>query len=292
MLFARALKRGKKRSDRVLFESPFTYRLDDIGGHSIEFPEVKGRPCRGGFAFGIYKGGSSLLATAVRRLAKQTHTKYFNLTQACLLGGVLLEEAVFSDYSRCMLEEWLGKPGVLLAGWRQFPSNFSIPLGRDTRTYLLVRDPRDAITSLYFSLKYSHSTTGALAAPILRSRDRLQDMDIDGFALALAPLFAAKFQAYRPLERTNLLLHRYEDIIFDKEKFLAAISAHFGIDASPAVLAGVAQSVDERPATEDINAHVRQVTPGDHKRKLKPATIEALNQILSDVLLKYDYDVA
>ena len=90
MLFARALKRGKKRSDRVLFESHFTYRLDDIGGHSIELPEVKGRPGRGGFAFGIYKSGSSLLATAVRRLARQTHTKYFNLTQACLLGGVPL----------------------------------------------------------------------------------------------------------------------------------------------------------------------------------------------------------
>jgi hypothetical protein len=40
---------------------------------------------------------------------------------------------------------------------------------------------------------------------------------------------------------------------------------------------------------EDIYSNKRQVTPGDHRRKLKPETIEHLNQVFADILQALNY---
>jgi hypothetical protein len=85
------------------------------------------------------------------------------------------------------------------------------------------------------------------------------------------------------------MLRRYEDIVFDRLTFVTELCGHFGIETPNAKMRVVAERNDERPASEDVHAHVRQVTPGDHAKKLSPATIEYLNAELADVLGKYDY---
>ena len=40
---------------------------------------------------------------------------------------------------------------------------------------------------------------------------------------------------------------------------------------------------------EDIHSHIRNIYPGDHKRKLKPETIEILNEEFESVLKILDY---
>jgi hypothetical protein len=47
--------------------------------------------------------------------------------------------------------------------------------------------------------------------------------------------------------------------------------------------------LNTRGKQEDPGNHHRQVTPGDHKRKLQNETVEYLNDYLSDVLQGFGY---
>ncbi len=174
-------------------------------------------------------------------------------------------------------------------GWRRYPQDEHLLLTPDSRTFLLIRDPRDMATSLYFSLRFSHTTAGVAGPSVEASRSRLQSIEIDSYVLGQAPVLLARFREYAPLQKTNLMLRRYEDIIFDKQAFLADLCRHFEIDLKRPVLARLVKTIDKQPETENIHAHVRQVAPGDHRRKLKPETIEKMNAILSEVLTAYDY---
>jgi hypothetical protein len=52
----------------------------------------------------------------------------------------------------------------------------------------------------------------------------------------------------------------------------------------------ILREADEaRHTKEDIYRHRRQVTPGDHKRKLQPETIAILNSTFSDILKGFGY---
>jgi hypothetical protein len=57
----------------------------------------------------------------------------------------------------------------------------------------------------------------------------------------------------------------------------------------PGLIAQIKAGADFKVSSEDIYKHKRQVTPGDHKRKLKPETIDILNQKTAEVLKLYDY---
>lgn len=261
----------------------------EIDGNICEMPELAQGASGGGFAFGLYKAGSSLLYRTLRQLTRNSNIRYFDVLQQFRQVGHVLESCSFSQAGTTALRRYVDRAGIVFGGWREFPTNYELPLRADTRTYLLIRDPRDMITSHYFSLKYSHLTTGLEAKYILPERERLQNVDIDTFARSQVRQVARYFSNYESLTHTKLLLRRYEDIVFDRSRFVTDLCSHFGIEATKAKMRTVAERNDERPPSEDVHAHVRQVTPGDHAKKLSPTTIEFLNGELADVLSKYDY---
>jgi hypothetical protein len=55
------------------------------------------------------------------------------------------------------------------------------------------------------------------------------------------------------------------------------------------VIREIAQRFDIFPGQEDPSAHIRKVTPGDYKQKLKPETIAQLNDFFQDILSRYQY---
>lgn len=264
-----------------------TIRIDET---SIELPEVNEAGRGGGFAFGVYKGGSTLLFKALRRILGSSNISYVDFVHLFDSKGILLERAKFGEENEKLLETWFRRKGTVFGGWREFPVNYKLPLLSDTATYLLVRDPRDCITSHYYSLKYSHTLSGASGSLVSDVRKKMQNIGIDEFALSQGPALVRRFSAYDSLRASNLMLRRYEDVVFNKFKLLSDVCRHFGIDAPLAKIKHIAREVDKRPPSEDVNEHVRQVAPGDHKKKLKAATIESLNQVLSDVLSKYGYE--
>jgi len=262
----------------------------EVDGRTVRLPgELPGTGCAGGFAFGLYKAGSSLLLNAIERATAASSAKAVNVLRIFHDSGVFLQTASPSESLSKALESWLGLGGILFFGWRGFPVNYSLPLRPSTRTFLFIRDPRDMIVSHYFSIKYSHTTVGPGADHIIRQRQRLQTIDIDSWALTQTRRIERDFLRYEALDETALKICRYEDVVFDKIKLIDDLCSQFGLDVPQAKRKRIALAIDSRPEQEDIYAHIRQVVPGDHRRKLKPSTIEQLNHDLADILCKYDY---
>jgi hypothetical protein len=260
-----------------------------VGDRTCDLPALAGGRRGGGFAFGLYKAGSTMLYKALQLVTVNRGVQFVNIVQQFRRAGIVLERESLSPEASAAIRAYTDQPGYVFGGWREFPQKYELPLRGDRKTFLLIRDPRDMITSHYFSLKFSHTTAGAGGVYVKKARESLQSVSIDEFARREAPRVAEEYKKYEALSGTAFMLRRYEDIIFDKLALVGDLCRHFEIDADQAHIARVAQAIDERPASEDVHAHVRQVTPGDHKAKLAGFTIEAIDEVLRDVLLKHGY---
>jgi hypothetical protein len=170
------------------------------------------------------------------------------------------------------------------------PTNFTLPLSFATRTFLFVRDPRDILISFYFYLRHSAPITDAFGTQVSGLRGQLEQTSIDDFAIPYATKMCQRFARYARLpELCDLRVIRYEDVIFDKMRLLDAICEHFRLDVSQARRQRIAARIDKRPVAEDVTSHVRQVAPGDHRRKLRPDTIAQIDEVFSEVLRRYGY---
>jgi hypothetical protein len=152
------------------------------------------------------------------------------------------------------------------------------------RSVLLLRDPRDALVSEFFSYggQLSHVLPKENAEKLLQKVSQNRDDDIDTYCLRVARGYSAKIGAYRKaLGGPSHREFRYEEVFFDKRSFLAEIFAHLGIAVDPGIIASVAAKHDIRPAVEDRSKHIRKGYPGDFREKLQPSTVERLNEIFA-----------
>ena len=116
-------------------------------------------------------------------------------------------------------------------------------------------------------------------------------LEIDEYVLQAANNYLAKLNFYRNNLNFDLALtERYEDIFYDKEGFLRRIFEHFGLQVEDEVFERVARDNDIRPEKEDVSQHIRKGAPGDHREKLRPETIQSLNQTFSDIFDWLGYD--
>ena len=186
---------------------------------------------------------------------------------------------------------------LLYYGFRNLPPMFRDPAADigSMRFVLLVRDPRDALVSEYFSFG---TKAGSHVAPknnpqaFLARKAATDDIGIDDYVLKSAANLNRKLADYRDNMNFDLgLLRRYEQVFFDKQTFLAEIFDHFGIEVPEKVIATVAARHDIRPEQEDPTKHIRKGLPGDHQEKLRPETIARLNDIFRDVGAFYGYSL-
>jgi hypothetical protein len=175
------------------------------------------------------------------------------------------------------------------------------------RIILHLRDPRDVLTSLFFSHVYSHAR--GQFNPTDDQRTRWEEQGIDRFVLEKAPRTLQNYGGLcsRLLGQPNVVLLKYEEMVsrYHKwlEQYLSAFS-HFEprsrrlLDmGSSSMLPRLQKRLYKRhrdefiPPLEDINEHKRQITSGDHRRKLSARTIEALNEMFGDLLEVLEYEV-
>ncbi len=161
-----------------------------------------------------------------------------------------------------------------------------------------LRDPRDLLTSLYFSITSSHTLLPELPERLWmtpsvfdeRERARWQEEGIDAFVVAAAPIFNRRYNEYLTHLGPTAVFAKYEEMVGDREAWLTRVLDGLGCgDVIEAVGQGLPEV--EIPA-EDASSHIRQVTPGDHKRKLKSETIDWLNREFGYVLRELDYPEA
>lgn len=160
------------------------------------------------------------------------------------------------------------------------------------RAVLHLRDPRDGLVSEYFSFGFSHVTK---TKKQIEHRDWVRQQTIDEYVLQVAEKKLDIHQAYveQLLPRPNVLYVTYEQMIEDFDGWLQRIAEHTDL-AIPEALDRIKATHVSSVEKEDPTKHVRQMTPGDHLRKLKPETIERLNDQFRPVLdaLGYPLDAA
>ncbi len=193
------------------------------------------------------------------------------------------------------------------------PLRFYIPMADPDhdKIILQLRDPRDVLTSMFYSYCFSH--TGPVPGGT-GYRQEVADRGIDAFVIAMAtattpPLVgdygtgnhlwdltgnvAARYQRYidHLLCLPNVTLLRYEQLALDLPAWMQTLAGVFDPDRAEALAAEVLPKTQghAEPAVEDIWSHKRKVIPGDHRDKLSAETITRLNEVFSVSLHRLGY---
>lgn len=149
------------------------------------------------------------------------------------------------------------------------------------KSILQVRDPRDILTSLYFSLRYSHTIPAGDPRSFLTQREKLEEIGIDEFVLQNVDALTERFLKFEPfLNQKNVLVLRYESMVNDFDRWFDQIIEFSNLKWNfklRCCLNSLREEADFSVDREDVTQHKRQVTPGDYRRKLLPETIESLN---------------
>lgn len=200
-----------------------------------------------------------------------------------------------------LLSAWQSDPGVstlldggnLYGGFRDAPTGMlGHPLLNDSPKVLLVRDPRDALVSEYFSNAYSHKLPGQgdMRDFMIQQREQALKDSVASYVLNRAKDMRRTIQMYRPFYDLPLMkIYRYEQAIMDKRWFLRDLCTHFGWTVGDVQLEQIMGWADVMPEAENPTQFVRKVRPGDHLDKLDQATIIELNTFFAEELDRFGY---
>jgi len=246
------------------------------------------------FLLGVRKSGSSMINAVCESLAQHNGIHYVDVA-----GTFFKENVTTNTWNRSPEVNRLLRAGNLYGGFREFPLGFlSSEVFRRSKKVLLVRDPRDALVSEYFSNAFSHSIptqaegNDEVTQQMSQMRESALVTPINEYVLDMAIHMNKTLLEYSMiLEDDSILVFRYESVILNKRKLIQQICSHFGWKCTDQLVADILLGVDLFPKTEDPKSFVRRVLPGDHVRKLLPDTIARLDQILrpSMCLLGYEH---
>jgi hypothetical protein len=249
-----------------------------------DFPEC--------YAFSLHKAGSTLMHKMIKEVCVAAHISAISIPDMMFREGVIEKE--WGTDTRILN---LVESGHIYIGFRKLPEILlggQINLQRK-KSVLLIRDPRDALVSQYFSFggKYiSHRLPTKNAKTILDAWQSTADLEIDEYVIRAAPGYLRNLIAYKDnLDFDNVLLRFYEHVYYNKLQFLMDIFGHFGFSIDHTILEEVAITNDIRPTQEDISKHIRKGEPGDHIVKLETETVRRLNDIFRDICLWYGLDL-
>lgn len=169
-----------------------------------------------------------------------------------------------------------------------------IPSITKFKVVLVVRDPRDILVSSYYSIAYSHAIPeGEKKDSLLSRRKEALASDLDDHVLQHAEKLLAVFDRYEVClfaEYSNVHIARFEDMVGDYPKWLEALLSSCGLDIPESMRCELIRSNEaSRPSSENINKHLRKGMPGEHREKLRSDTIEKLNSIFEQPLLRFNY---
>jgi hypothetical protein len=169
------------------------------------------------------------------------------------------------------------------------PLRWMRPTHLDCKKILHLRDPRDILTSYYYSHRYSHAL---INDRVKKRRAHAIEEGVDGHVLRLLKSTKKRFEQYIPLLEDATFL-KYEDMVTDFPLWVSSFIEPFEFDDVEDVVSYLIDKYAEefKVESEDVYRHKRQILPGDHRRKLKPETIEILNSELSDVMRVFGYDL-
>ena len=139
--------------------------------YQVELPEPL-TGMRSAFIFAYIKSGSTLLNNMITCYCQALGIPTFSLFNSAFDSGVPTHE-IMKDANICF-----NKEGIIYTGFRHYPS-FELDL-KGIKCVLLVRDPRDMLVSLYYSIVKSHVIPKNYE-PLRESRQLASQQTIDKF---------------------------------------------------------------------------------------------------------------
>lgn len=260
--------------------------LKSDGSPIVQIPRPANPEAPSVLLFALPKAGSVLLERLVAPMSRLAGLGWISVP------GALFARGLRDTDPRPELARVFVPRGYCYGGFRRFPLGFDIPILDACRRIFLVRDPRDMLVSHYFSLLLSHPMPGAGSAAegFERQRRRVAEIGIDEHVLEAARPYREMFAGYaRVLDLPDTRLFRYEDVIFQKRRWVRDIADHFGWSIPDEDADAIADAQDILPEEERPSEHVRQVRPGNYRLKLRDATIARLNEIFADELERFGY---
>lgn len=285
----------------------FLFRLPLVGGvikrwkinrnYSVERKVLKGThqnncPHQSILFFTVYKAASSFIGGFMRKIADETGITPVNL------DGYFYQIAKGGEWERSgrvLVDVPYQSTGYFYGPFRSF--NRGIPSIDDYKIFLVLRDPRDVVVSAYYSI-YSHImplVEGKKEKETrVKRREKLGRQTVDEYViykLSSGSSFLDRYYEYHRelMGKPNVLFLKYEDMVTGFEPWLDRLLEFLELNVSPQLLEEIRGSANFKVSKEDIYKHKRQVTPGDHKRKLKPETINTLNKKTGEILKLYGY---
>jgi hypothetical protein len=136
------------------------------------------------------------------------------------------------------------------------------------RVFVVIRDPRDALVSWYYSLLYSHSTEGEPA--VVEARATLGKMDkAEGMRLMIDRYLEAETTIHREWLSAKAKVFRYEDMWADQQGKFKEIFEVCGFTLpawrrrSIVLRNSFIRHTWWRFGREEVKSHLRKGTPGD-----------------------------
>lgn len=230
-----------------------------------------------------YKAGSQWVLQVLKDAAPDRivdpHVNLEQFFQTPIVAGAIYP-TIYTSYAR--FREIIFPPQAmdasvnLLSGsndassqnWKNFSAN-KYPV----KTFVVIRDLRDTLISLYFSVKVSHAL---VSEQLAEGRRELMEADFEhGFLQMMAPRGEnqTKIQlSWLPAcQRGEAMLFRYEDMIADEIGQFEKIFKHCEINISRPRLHEIVEKnsfvklAGRKPGQEDIQSHFRKGISGDWK---------------------------
>lgn len=268
--------------------------LELASGSEFSFRRPKGNDDPGDrrFVFAMHKSGSVLLNRIIDDLADVAGVPVFNFPELLFRKGIQ-----FQDIEKAPADLFTAG-GIIYAGFRNIPKDpCRLDLDRGGKAIFMVRDPRDILVSLYFSMKHSHSIpqSGSAREKLLEIRENMESVSVDDYARKGARRIRRRLRKFRKNllrnDHIDARVFRYEDVIFEKEKWVADIAGFLDLEVPGSEIAAIAERHDRRPEKEDPTSHIRRVSPGDFREKLSEETIEYLSSELDRITRSFGYDL-
>ena len=160
---------------------------------------------------------------------------------------------------------------------------------KKSKIICFIRDPRDIIVSFFYSQAYSHiiSDNKEIRELQLKNREYALQLGIDKYAIEKTDFFIEKFNILIDIleKNNNAILLKYEDMIYDFEKFYQQINDFVALPAESKEI--IYQ--DTRPKNEGIYKHRRDGKKGGYKSELKEETVKIIDDKLKKTLEFFNY---
>ncbi len=233
--------------------------------------------------FTIQKCASTLVTKILKELSENSNLVHIDFdsyfTTVSPEKYKLFNDKVFQQKS-------MKSRGYYYGAWRHFRKIEKID---DYKVLLILRDPRDVLTSMYFSSAFSHSP---VSKSMVSNRPKVTKLSIDEFVLTKASYICRIYTEYieNLISNPSVLFLRYEDMVSDFSIWLDRLTTHVKLNHETEAIETFKKTISFKVKKEDKHSHIRNIQPGDHKQKLKHSTIIQLNELFKDILKPLSYE--